>query len=343
MDLKEISNANNDNMQYAQKLIDSYDKLKVSTMTYIANTNILIRDSKKLFDSLPITNYEIKEKKRGRKKKTIDPVIENNLSPGDIVFLEYETHKKGVQVKKKREKSKKFFRNSITVVMAVEDESRIDVLAHALSKPECKLVNIKISKNGSLQITGCRSVSQVENSVLYLWNEMKDMTDIYDFAPDTSHELTITFIPAMRNIDFQLNFFVDREKFDDFFNNETRFESLLDTSAGYAGINIKAPFDKPITELQLKILTVKENELETTYKTYQTYLDGLKVKDRNIKNKKKRSHTFLIFQSGQVILTSLNAEYAKPVFEEFVRLVFENKDRLVEQLDDDASSNTDDY
>jgi TATA-box binding protein (TBP) (component of TFIID and TFIIIB) len=320
-------------MEDAEKLIANYEKLQVSTMTIVAHTNIVISDSQKLFNCLPITNYEIKEKKRGRKKKIVDPVVENNLQPGSIVFLEYEMNKKGVQVKKKRDTSKKFFRNSVTIVIAVEDD-----------RLTTKLVNIKISKNGSFQITGCRSVEQVEKSVIYIWNQMKKFKDIYNFVGN-DRDFTITFIPAMRNIDFQLNFNVDREKFDDFFNKETRFDSLLDTSAGYAGINLKAPFDKPISELVLKIMTIKDGSEEIVFsqKTYQDYLDGLKVKDRNMKTKKKRSHTFLVFQSGQVILTSLNAEYAKPVFEEFVRLVFKNKDRLIEQIDNEESSDTDDY
>ncbi len=44
-----------------------FDEIKVSTKTFIAMTNLTI-DLKKLFEYLPITDYKVVPKKRGRKK-----------------------------------------------------------------------------------------------------------------------------------------------------------------------------------------------------------------------------------------------------------------------------------
>ena len=44
-----------------------FEDIKVSTKTFIAMTNLII-DLKKLFDYLPITDYSVIPKKRGRKK-----------------------------------------------------------------------------------------------------------------------------------------------------------------------------------------------------------------------------------------------------------------------------------
>lgn len=45
-----------------------FDDIVVSTKTFIVKTN-LVMDLKKLFDFLPVTDYVMLPKKRGRKKK----------------------------------------------------------------------------------------------------------------------------------------------------------------------------------------------------------------------------------------------------------------------------------
>ena len=53
---------------FADLKFPEFDDIKVSTKTIIAKTNMTI-DLRKLFDYLPITNYIVFPKKRGRKKK----------------------------------------------------------------------------------------------------------------------------------------------------------------------------------------------------------------------------------------------------------------------------------
>ena len=61
----------------------------------------------------------------------------------------------------------------------------------------------------------------------------------------------------MRNIDFGLNFYVDREKLDEYFNTCTDYHSLLETSFGYTGVNIKIPISNVHLNLDAKGSHVK--------------------------------------------------------------------------------------
>ena len=213
-----------------------FEDIPVSTKTFIVMTNITI-DIEKLFNFLPVTEYILVQKKRGRKKKveTIDP--NKDIKEGSIVTLEYGSRLRGICLKKKKKKEGKstdYFRNSVTVVM-IEDGKKI---------------NFKISRNGKFQMTGCKYDSHAEQCVKHIWEYIKEEKDIYNMFEGSVFRAI--FIPAMRNIDFNLGFTLDREKIDEYFNKHTEYYSLLETSIGYTGVNIKIPITKPITELKIK-------------------------------------------------------------------------------------------
>ena len=96
----------------------AFDDIKVSTKTYTAVTNIEI-DIQRLFSVIPITDYVVQPKKRGRKKKGSLVDINQEISYGSIVTAKFEKHIKGVELKPKSPKQsacKNWFRNSITIV-----------------------------------------------------------------------------------------------------------------------------------------------------------------------------------------------------------------------------------
>ena len=66
-----------------------FDDIKVSTKTFIAMTNLTI-DLKKLFEFLPVTDYVVIPKKRGRKKKTTYTNPNIDIKAGSIVTMKYE-------------------------------------------------------------------------------------------------------------------------------------------------------------------------------------------------------------------------------------------------------------
>jgi TATA-box binding protein (TBP) (component of TFIID and TFIIIB) len=300
----------------------NYPKLEdipVSTKTFIAMTNLTL-DLRKLFEFLPITTYTVVPRKRGRKKKNLFPDPNKHVPDGSIVTMKYENKCKGVDLKQKKshnkKKKSKWFRNSFTVVMMIE------------GKP----INFKICQNGVFQVTGCKLDSQAEGCVTHIWNYVsKEEGEIFRFSKGTT--LESIFIPAMRNIDFNLGFFVDREKLAHYMSVQTEFHSLLETSFGYTGVNIKIPLFQNITDLVLKKIKFVDDKYIESEMTYGEYLNLLPEKDRNKKLNKDRYTTFLVFQSGKIICSSVSEKYMKDAYEYFILIIKKCKDIIEEKLD----------
>ena len=131
-----------------------FDDIKVSTKTYTATTNLNI-EIKDLYDKLPITPYTVITKKRGRKKKTDNTDPNTDIQEGSIITIKFEGQLRGVELKPKKQKQtnkQKWFRNSITIVII-------------LDKP----INFKICKNGTFQMTGCKTHEHAELCIKYIW------------------------------------------------------------------------------------------------------------------------------------------------------------------------------
>ena len=331
-----------------------FDSIKVSTKTFIVMTNMTL-DIDKLFEYLPFVEYILVPKRRGRKKKNEPSDPNKDIPDGCIITLEYQNKIRGVDLKKKKKKNKdkkkrgNYFRNSVTIVMIMDG----------------KKINFKVSRNGKFQMTGCKHDTQAEGCVKWIWKYIKDSNGIFKFEgysepntevdtdtdTDTEDEdgnfitksvtlskqaptLKTIFIPAMRNIDFGLNFFVDREKLDEYFNMYTDYHSLLETSFGYTGVNIKIPIDKPIEELQLKQIEYVDGKwMDPVFVPYTNYLDMLPAKDVSKKLKKQRYNTFLVFHSGKVIMSGMEETFMKDVYYEFLDIIRECFDFIEERLE----------
>ena len=295
-----------------------FEDIKVSTKTFIAMTNLDI-NIVKFYESIPITDYEIVPKKRGRKKKIVLVDPNKNIPPGSIITLDYEGKVRGVDLKKKKRSKGKnrgnFFRNSVTVVMTM---------------PENKRINFKISKNGRIQMTGCKDDSHAEKCIDYVWNYIKDSKDIYTM---NGPHLRVMFIPAMRNIDFSIGFLINRERLDKYFNEKTDYHSLLETSFGYTGVNIKIPVTANMNTIKIKQREFKDDKWAESIVSYENYLDQLPEKEKEKKIKKERFNTFLVFHSGKIILSAMCEEIMKPAYHEFINIIRDCYDLIEERLE----------
>ena len=304
----------------ASLVFPEFEDIKVSTKTFIAMTNLII-DLKQLFEILPITEYTVIPKKRGRKKKA--GIIEQlkEIPHGSIVTLKHENKMRGVDIKQKKpndrkKKKSKWFRNSFTVVMILN------------GKP----VNFKVCQNGMFQVTGVKLDSQAEDCVKIIWNHIKDRENvIYKFSRKINFEAM--FVPAMRNVDFSLGFNVDREKLSRYMSTQTEFHSLLETSFGYTGVNIKVPLDIDISQMKIKKITYKEDDFVESMTIYNEYMQYLSEKERNKKINKDRYNTFLVFHSGRTILSSINAEYSRDSYYYFLKIIRTCYKEIEERLD----------
>ena len=139
----------------------------------------------------------------------------------------------------------------------------------------------------------------------------------------------------MRNIDFELGFKVDRQKLAEHMNLETDFHSLLETSFGYTGANIKIPVIDDICTLQIQRIEYLGKDWKDSMISFREYLETLSEKEREKKLIKKRYNTFLCFHSGKVIMSSLCAEFAKETYYNFLAIIRKCYDKIEERLDSD--------
>ena len=240
-----------------------FENIQVSTKTVIAKTNASY-DIQRLFESLPVTPYTVVKKKRGRKKNIYVPDPNENIESGSIITLKYFEHLRGVDLKPKK-KQGKYFRNALSIVMRVKK----------------KLVNFKLSKNGKFQMTGIKTNEHAILCVKHLWNSILNLSDHTLYTVE-GNIMKVMFKVVMTNVDFSLGFLVNRSNLDRFFNNNTNFNSLLETSFGYTGVNIKFPINniayKTIHEQRLDLNTGEWSSQEITYDDYLETLQELERK-----------------------------------------------------------------
>ena len=288
-----------------------FDDIKVSTKTIIAIANITININK-LYDFLPVETYILIKKRRGRKKKVeqVDPNMD--INEGAIILMKYQDKYKGVLLKKpkKNVKKKKYFRNALTIVMVLKNKDNTN-----------KLINFKVSKNGKFQITGCKNIKHAQQIIKYMWNLIKETTDLYELKEPS---FKVVFNTVMTNIDFNVGYLINRENLDKYINKNTEYNSLLETSFGYTGVNIKIPFELDKDKIKLPRIIYKEGEWIESYVEPGDYIN---------KKKPKYYNTFLVFHSGNIIMSGMRKEFMKDSFNFFLKITEDCKDYIKEKLD----------
>jgi hypothetical protein len=300
------------------------DNIEVSVKTIIAITNIQI-NLDNLFNYIPITPFVPIEKKRGRKKKSLVEQQVQLLSEGSIVNVQKGKELRGVLLKKKKKSNDTFFLHSVTLVMSLDTN---------------KFINVKISRNGKFQITGCKYDEHAIKTIKYIYKhiciaEVISNTEIKKFKNDNHKEITVLFNTVMQNLDYNIGFNISREKLNTFINDNTDFCSIYEGSIS-TGVNIKIksedPYDKNINRLTFWYdVNNEEEKTNVEVVDYQEYLNLLEEREIKKENKKDKRHTFLVFASGSIIMSS-RGPTMKIVFKDLISLLQDNKDMIEEKV-----------
>jgi TATA-box binding protein (TBP) (component of TFIID and TFIIIB) len=288
-------------------VIPKFDQINVRTRTYKSITNLKVNINK-LFEILPVTEYKTVQKKRGRKKKDTPPVENNNIVSGDIISLQNEDKFKGVSLKKVNKNKNKngtpnYFRNSLTIVMMVKD----------------KFINFKVSNNGKFQMTGCKNDEHAKLVIQLFVDHILRINEPSSFTiPEEG--LKCIIINIMTNIDFNLNVTLNRENLDKWINTNTEYNSLLETSFGYTGVNVKMPLKIPY-EYKIPLLYFKEGVWSEDTMMYGDFIKTLTQKEQDKETEKVRYNTFLVFHTGNIIMSGMNIEIMKTYYEKFIQIL----------------------
>ena len=288
-----------------------FNDIVISTETIIAKTNWKV-DINELFNHLSVTEFTVVPKKRGRKskeEKKEEKKIE--LLDGQIVTLKLGNKLKGVNLREKKN-AKRFFRNSLTIVMYLDN----------------KFINFKVSKNGKFQFTGCKNELHSHQCMKFIYEYTKGTTKIIQVCGQFSE---IVFITVMTNINFNLGFCINRENLDEHINTKTMYYSLLETSFGYTGVNIKIPLEN-IDNIPMTKISCRNEEWQNDAFTYADYIESLDEKDKRKEREKVRYNTFLVFQSGNVILSSPHKECMRKTYHEFLEIIKQCKPLIEEKF-----------
>ena len=298
---------------------ENFDDIKVSVKTIILTTNLIL-DIQKMYNILPVTEYIVVPRRRGRKKRSDNVNPNREIQNGSIITVKYKGSVKGVELKKKVREDKncdKYFRNSITIIMIIDTD---------------KIINFKVSRNGKFQLTGCKTNKHAEDCFAYFWNYVRQYRDIVYIL--NGQLLEVLYIPAMRNIDFNLNFLIDREKLSMYINVFTKYHAILESSIGYTGVNIKLPIEVNIFDMGLKkhIYDLTLNTWSTSIMPYSEYLNTLSEKENKKKIEKERHNTFLVFHSGKCIMSGISSFCMRDSYFLFMKVISECKEMIMEKL-----------
>lgn len=299
-----------------------FSSLKYSTKTIIAVTNMKINLD--LFcQYMHFEVYAFPKKKRGRKKEgdipQTGPDQLDYFPIGTIIALRKGQKICGEFPKKRQTTAKTSFRNSITIQMKIDNNK--------------KFVNGKVSSNGKFQITGCNDEKYAYRFIYYVYEIMKGISDQIGEPIFSIHKSNIfrSEYPSaiinvvMKNINFKIGFHINRERLDDYIRTHTEYYSLFLADL-HTCVNIKMRAERHAEEkLDLVILKGRDDyEMEKIdYSVYSIHYD------HNKKNEKIKYHTFLVFYSGSVILSSSGPE-TEQVYNQFAEIIQNNVDLFKE-------------
>lgn len=262
-----------------------YDNIKISTKTIIGTSNLGI-NIQKVFTNMPLDE--------GPQTKQVN-----------IRTIYYGVERRGMVCCEKKKK-KKSFRNAINIIAELYNQ---------------KFINFKVSKNGKFQMTGCKSEQHAITIVShFIQHLIETCRDCVTLAKNNS--ILVFFQTVMTNIDFSIGFKINRQKLDEQMNKDTSYHSLLETSCGYTGVNIKFPLDMKWWELEVPVLYCSqmiENQPLEWKNTRESLCQMMDI--TSDKKTKKKYNTFLVFHSGNIIMSGMMRDTMKKDFDIFVNLL----------------------
>jgi hypothetical protein len=138
-------------------------------------------------------------------------------------------------------------------------------------------------------------------------------------------KLEVTFNTVMQNRDFNIGFSICRDKLDYFINTGTQFRSAFEGSIS-TGVNIKIPKEKALNEEKMLKITydLQTEQIQQSEVAYSSYFRTLQEKEKRKEGKKDKHHTFLVFSSGSIIMSSRGSDM-KRVYESLVKTMIDNR------------------
>lgn len=275
-----------------------FEDLKVSTRTIIATAKVEL-DIVNTFENMPMS------------PRQFTFLGETHNTHIDIMYYKNKMRVNNCKDIVQNMSDQKSFRNALNVIMIIDN---------------CKKVNFKVSKNGKFQITGCKDITHAKMCVYSFLDALVQK------CPEAVHtregEILVFFEVVMTNVDCGTGYCIDRAALDTIVNTTTPYHSLLETSFGYTGVNIKLPVEMDWQNMDVPVISWKTEDptsLQESKKPLSSVSD-------NIRDKKK-FNTFLVFHSGQFIMSGMREETMRDDYYRFIGILKNNQSKIREVLD----------
>jgi TATA-box binding protein (TBP) (component of TFIID and TFIIIB) len=293
-----------------------FEELKVSTRTIIAATGLQL-NIESIFENLEVDMNKSQEKTmNGIRYRFVAVYFKNEWKKIDEWNPKYHHRSKSSS----ENDVKRSFRNALNMIYEIDGE---------------KHVNFKISKNGKFQLTGCKEYNYAKTCVLDCVQRIFQSIPqaILEPSIDSLNQkgISISFQTVMTNLDFHVGFMVNRQKLDNWINQKTVFYSLLETSFGYTGVNIKFPLDMEWWNVKCPVLQFFPFE-NRIVDTTQPLIEFIPTDVMNRYKKKGRYNTFLVFHSGKVIMSGMFLETMEKDYNHFIDLMKEWEPTIKEKI-----------
>lgn len=261
-----------------------------------------------------------------------------------IICIKYQQHKKGCDpekdlkpkrtTSKEQESPKRNFLNCITLIIQIE-----------------KRINIKIFRNGVFQLTGCKDIDNVRRCLKLILTELAKANERViaradeqsdTEQPDTqsssstcfqfeegSDDFVIYIKSAMRNIDFDLGFKVNRtllaKRLTCIYEDD---DDVIIPDAIGNKMDVKVKLRITREELEhlpvTKITNPTHNEPKEEEILYKNCLHIIEPDKKKLETKLKDKFVSIsVFQNGKVLLSTMDASIQERYYEWFTNLISE--------------------
>ena len=311
------------------EVVNEYPKkedMKVATRTLICKIGTYI-DIKKVIENIKLETGKIEEIKFGNKK--------------DLAQKKIVPEKK--KAPRKNKKTKKTFYNQVTLIVKPFPE-----------RP--KGVNMKVSENGSLQLTGPKTIEEghltIRKMLEYLYDYdntifYKKIKNITDDVTEGTEGTKDTVITDDNDVEIEKVVFFSKEELEKIEILSTKVELII--------VSFQLPFLIHLNKLNT-ILKDKYNLLSifgtSSYPGVNTkFTYTLDCKETTHVKKKKRylcncrDMSIFTFRTGKVIITGFEKiEKIEPIFEKYVNIIRAEEENIKidpsNKIDTDNKSKT---
>ena len=214
----------------------------------------------------------------------LDSIISHWSIDETIKFISYQNICRGES--KKPVSDKKYFFNTCTCIFVIDGNT----------------INVKLSSNGSIQLTGCRRPTDVGDVFDIIWRRLN------------CQDLTATIVISMTNYTITYPHILNKIRLDTCLG-EAPFDIILINEPNYCrpGLFFKIPLTTAdYLGQKVEYITCRAGKKIVTYKTFEEYLSTLPDKKRT---KKLEQHfiAFVIFESGSCNVSGIGAELTEKI------------------------------